>query len=56
MIGDIAEYYEQREEIIGFDNMGRILVVIFTQRNDETIRIISARKATPNERKQYGNR
>ena len=55
-IGDIAEHYEQREKIIGFDSAGRILTAIYTQLDEETIRIISARKATPNERKQYGNR
>ena len=43
---------EQRFVTLGMDSFGRILVVIYTWRGDE-IRIISARKATPSERKQY---
>lgn len=37
---------------MGMDAMGRILVVVYTMRDDE-IRLISARKATKNERRQY---
>ncbi len=43
---------EQRFISIGLDCFARILVVVYTWRN-ETIRIISARKATQNEKKQY---
>jgi uncharacterized DUF497 family protein len=32
---------------------GRIVVVIFTEPKEDTIRIISFRKATPQEREQY---
>jgi hypothetical protein len=39
---------ERRFVTIGRDDIGRILVVIYTYRG-ETIRIISARKATPKE-------
>jgi uncharacterized DUF497 family protein len=42
---------EDRFVTIGMDTLGRILVVVFTWRGDD-IRIISARKATPNERRQ----
>jgi len=34
------------------DTIGRILVVVYTLRGEE-IRLISARRATPNEVKQY---
>jgi hypothetical protein len=34
------------------DAFGRVLVVIYTWR-DDNIRIISAKKATPTQRKQY---
>ena len=44
---------EDRLVTLGADLFGRILVVVYTWR-DETIRLISARKATPRERKQYG--
>jgi uncharacterized DUF497 family protein len=43
---------EDRFITIGMDALGRILVVVYTWRA-EYIRVISARKATPHERKQY---
>jgi len=46
---------EQRFITLGRDAFRRILVVVYTWRGDD-IRIISARKATPNDRKQYGEK
>ena len=46
---------EQRFVSVGTDSIGRILVVVYSYRND-SIRIISARKATPRERKVYEKR
>lgn len=43
---------EDRFVTLGIDAIGRVLVVVYTYR-DETIRIISARKATAIERQQY---
>ncbi|MFM6321548.1 MAG: BrnT family toxin [Microcystis panniformis] len=43
---------EERFVTIGVDAFGRVLVVVYTIRDDET-RIISARKATRQERQQY---
>jgi len=43
---------EQRLLSVGSDAIGRVLVIVYTYR-DDTIRIISARKATPKERKNY---
>lgn len=43
---------EDRFVILGMSNKNRILVVVHTDRSDR-IRIISARKATKKERKQY---
>ncbi len=43
---------EERFITIGIDAFGRILVVVYTWRGDH-IRLISARKATRHERKQY---
>lgn len=43
---------EERFVTIGIDAFGRVLVVIYTLRDDE-IRLISARKATRHERQQY---
>ena len=44
---------EARFATLGSDLLGRILVLIYTWRGDR-IRVISARKATARERKQYG--
>ena len=44
---------EERFVTIGSDLLGRILVVVYTWR-EERIRLISARKATPRERRAYG--
>jgi uncharacterized DUF497 family protein len=44
--------YEEGFATIGMDALGRILEVVSTWRG-ETIRIISARKATRSERKYY---
>ena len=43
---------EERFVTIGPDSFGRILVLVYTWRDDE-IRVISARKATRTECKQY---
>jgi uncharacterized protein len=43
---------EERFVTVGMDALGRILVVVYTWRG-EHIRLISARRATRRERKQY---
>jgi uncharacterized DUF497 family protein len=47
-----GDYYEQRFGTVGMDALGRILVVVYTWRG-ERVRLISARPATPAERKRY---
>jgi uncharacterized DUF497 family protein len=44
---------EARFVVLGLDGFGRLLVVVYTHRG-ETIRIISARKATAREEQSYG--
>jgi len=44
---------EARYVAVGMSNAGHLLTVCYTLRNDETIRLISARMATTNERRQY---
>lgn len=46
---------ERRYVTVGADAIGRILAVVYSCRSDrsDTIRLISARKATRGERKQY---
>lgn len=51
----IADEYadEERFVTIGTDAFGRVLVVVYSWRGAENIRIISARMATRAERKHY---
>jgi uncharacterized DUF497 family protein len=49
---DDAEDDEKRHVTLGLDALGRCLVVVYTWR-EETVRLISARKATGSERRQY---
>jgi uncharacterized protein len=46
---------EERFVTLGLDLLGRVLVVVWTPRDDE-IRIISARAATRRERHQYAEK
>ena len=46
-------HVEERHIIVGQDFMGRLAVIVFTTGQSELIRIISARKATTRESKQY---
>ena len=43
---------EQRFVTVGSDSTGRIVLVVYSYRKDK-IRLISARKTTPSERKHY---
>lgn len=51
-IQDPDHHVEQRFLTLGMDAIGRILVVWHTQRGERT-RLISARKASPNETRSY---
>ena len=46
---------EKREIIVGQSIKNRLLIVSFTERENDTIRIISARLTTPKERRDYEN-
>lgn len=50
--GDASNNNEQREFIIGYSLSYRLLLVVFVERN-QTNPIISARPATPYEKKLY---
>ncbi len=43
---------EVRDLLIGYSTRNRLLLVVFTERGD-VVRIISARRGEPKERKQY---
>ncbi len=47
------DYGEVRYKIIGSVDPHGVLLVVYTERHENTIRIISARKATKNERHLY---
>ena len=51
-IEDPDAHSEQRFITLGVDSLGRVLVVVHTQRGDY-VRIISARKASPGETEKY---
>lgn len=53
----IADDYqaERRSVTLGMDALGRLLVAVYTWRG-EHLRLISARKATASEQRQYGRR
>ncbi len=44
---------EKRHVIFGRSDVDRFILVSFTERNNDTIRIISSREATPKERRNY---
>ena len=44
---------EQRWITMGLDGKGRLLVVAYTYRDPNLVRVISARLASKNERRQY---
>ena len=47
--------YEQRDANLGRTVDWQLLYVVFVMRENKIIRIISARKATPDERRRYEN-
>jgi hypothetical protein len=51
-IRDPFSWDEERWITLGRDLLGRVLVVVYTWRG-ENIRLVSARPATPHERREY---
>ena len=51
-ISDLSSVDDERWVTMGLDASGRLLVVVYTWRG-ERVRLISAREATPRERRQY---
>jgi uncharacterized DUF497 family protein len=43
----------ERAILVGQSEKGRVLLVVFIEQSEDTIRIISARRATSHERKRY---
>lgn len=52
---DASRNDEARDAAIGYDDASRLLFVVHTVIGDDAIRIISARRATPQERHEHDN-
>ena len=50
---DASRNDEARDAVIGYDTLGRLLYVVNIAFEDDTIRLISARKATAQERNDH---
>jgi len=50
---DASRNDEARDAVVGYDNQGRMLYVVHVEFEGDTIRIISARRATAPERETY---
>ncbi|WP_204151107.1 BrnT family toxin [Leptolyngbya sp. CCY15150] len=53
MVVDASRNDEARDAVIGLDRRWNLLYVVYIERENDTIRIISARKATSKEREYY---
>jgi hypothetical protein len=53
IVVDASRNDEAREAVIGMDRRWNLLYVVHIERDDDVIRIISARKATRKEREDY---
>jgi uncharacterized DUF497 family protein len=47
------ESHPENARIIGESIAARVLLVVFVERDDDVLRLISARRATPHERRRY---
>ena len=50
---DVDAEWEQRLVTMGRDFLDQVLIVVYTERGEEEIRLISARKTSHGERKAY---
>jgi uncharacterized protein len=55
VVVDASRNEEAREAVIGLDSRWNLLYVVHIEREENVIRIISARKATRQERAEYEN-
>ncbi|WP_256874432.1 BrnT family toxin [Nostoc sp. C057] len=53
VVVDASRNDEQRDAVIGLDKRWNLLYVVYIERENDIIRIISARKATRKEREYY---
>lgn len=55
VVVDASRNDEERDAVIGLDRHWNLLYVVYIERENDIIRIISARKATRKEREYYEN-
>ncbi|MGP1382195.1 MAG: BrnT family toxin [Thainema sp.] len=55
IVVDASRNNEARDAVIGLDRQWNLLYVVYIERKNDIIRIISARKATRQERNLYEN-
>ncbi len=55
VVVDASRNDEERDAVIGLDKRWNLLYVVYVERENDLIRIISARKATRKEREYYEN-
>ncbi|MEL6381531.1 MAG: BrnT family toxin [Cyanobacteria bacterium J06626_18] len=53
VVVDASQHDEARDAVIGLDTLWNLLFVVYMERENDTIRIISARRATRKERDYY---
>jgi len=53
VISDAGTLHEERQAVIGFSKSFKLLYVVVTEIGDEVWRIVSARRATGRERREY---
>ena len=53
VVVDASRNEEERDAVIGLDRRWNLLYVVYIERENDMIRIISARKATGKEREYY---
>lgn len=53
MVVDASRNDEERDAVIGLDRRWNLLYVVYIERENDMIRLISARKATRKEREYY---
>jgi uncharacterized protein len=53
VVVDASRNHEERDAVIGLDRRWNLLYVVYIERENDMIRIISARKATRKEREYY---
>jgi len=47
------EFHGERTLLLGLSEQSRVLLVVHVEQDDDTIRLISARRATSHERRRY---